>query len=53
MAKGISTIAESGLWQQKTLKTKDQFGKKETFVLDPDEFILARLPMNEFGCREI
>jgi dCTP deaminase len=41
MAKGISTIAESGLWQQKTLKTEDQFGKKETLVLDPDEFILA------------
>lgn len=41
MAKGISTIAESGLWQQKTLKTADQFGKRETLVLDPDEFILA------------
>src|SRR5262245_48009267 len=41
MAKGISTIAESGLWQQKTLKTQDQFGKRETYVLEPDEFILA------------
>jgi dCTP deaminase len=41
MASGIGTIAESGLWQQKTLKIKDQFGKRETFVLHPDEFILA------------
>ena len=41
MAKGIGAIAESGLWQQKTLNIKDQFGKPETFVLDPDEFVLA------------
>jgi dCTP deaminase len=41
MARGIGAVAESGLWQQKTLKVKDQFGKRETFVLEPDEFILA------------
>lgn len=41
MAKGISTIAQSGLWQQKTLKFQNEFGKRETYVLDPDEFVLA------------
>lgn len=41
MASGISTIAESGLWQQKNLQIKDQFGKRETFVLEPNEFVLA------------
>jgi dCTP deaminase len=41
MASGISAIAESGLWQQKTLQIRDQFGKRETFVLEPNEFVLA------------
>jgi dCTP deaminase len=41
MAKGIGVIAETGLWTQKTLKIKDEFGKKETYVLEPGEFVLA------------
>ena len=41
MASGISAIAESGLWQQKILQIKDQFGKRETFILEPNEFVLA------------
>lgn len=41
MAQGIGTIAQSGLWQQRTLRTKDDFGKRETYTLEPDEFILA------------
>ena len=41
MARGIGAIAESGLWQEQTLKINNKFGKRETLVLDPDEFILA------------
>lgn len=41
MAGGIGVIANSGLWVQKTLKAKDEFGKKETCVLEPGEFVLA------------
>jgi dCTP deaminase len=41
MAKGIGVIAQTGLWIQKTLKTKDEFGRKETFTLGPGEFVLA------------
>lgn len=41
MAGGINAIAGSGLWEQKTLQIKDRFGKRETYVIDPEEFILA------------
>jgi dCTP deaminase len=41
MANGIGTIAQSGFWQQKTLKLQNEFGKRETYVLEPGEFILA------------
>lgn len=42
MAKGIGVVANSGLWAEKTLKTKDEFDKVETFRLGPGEFILAQ-----------
>jgi hypothetical protein len=38
---GLGPIAATGLWQEKILKEKDSLGKKETFVLEPDEFVLA------------
>ena len=41
MARGIGVIADSGLWVQKTLREKDEFDKRETIVLEPNEFILA------------
>jgi dCTP deaminase len=41
MAGGIGAIAESGLWQEETLKIKNRFGKRGTYVLEPEEFILA------------
>lgn len=41
MARGIGVIADSGLWVQKKLREKDEFGKRETVVLEPNEFILA------------
>jgi dCTP deaminase len=41
MARGIGVIADSGLWVQKVLREKDEFDKRETIVLEPNEFILA------------
>jgi len=41
MAQGIGALAESGLWVEKILKTKDDFGKPETVRLAPNDFILA------------
>ena len=41
LANGISTIAASGLWAEKDLKEENEFEKRETFVLEPSEFILA------------
>jgi dCTP deaminase len=41
MSKGIGVIAQTGLWIQKTLKERDEFQKRETFVLEPGEFVLA------------
>ena len=38
----MSAIAGAGLWKEKILKAKDELGKRETFPLDPDEFILAQ-----------
>jgi len=42
LAHGIPALAGTDLWIEKTLKTKDELGKRETFTLDPDEFILAQ-----------
>jgi dCTP deaminase len=41
MARGIGVIADSGLWVEKTLREKDEFDKRETIVLEPNEFVLA------------
>jgi dCTP deaminase len=41
MARGVGVIADSGLWVQKTLREKDEFDKRETIVLEPNDFILA------------
>lgn len=41
VAEGISTIGRSGLWATKDLREKDEFGKRETFTLEPNEFVLA------------
>jgi dCTP deaminase len=40
MAHGIGAISDSGLWIEDQLGT-DSFGKKQSFCLDPDEFVLA------------
>jgi dCTP deaminase len=41
VATGLGPIAATGLWQEKVLKERDALGKKETFVLEPEEFVLA------------
>lgn len=58
VAEGLGTIAKSGLWSQATLKEKDVMGKREKFVLSPNEFILAltyetiSMPRNLIGLVE-
>jgi dCTP deaminase len=41
LAHGIQAIAEAGLWQEKMLKRADALGKKETYPLEENEFVLA------------
>jgi dCTP deaminase len=41
LSQGIRALAEIGLWHEKVLRVKDEFGKRETFVLEPNEFVLA------------
>jgi dCTP deaminase len=42
LAHGMSAIADAGLWKEKLLKHEDEFGKPETYTVDPGEFILAQ-----------
>lgn len=42
MAGGIGAVADTGLWREKVLQVEDGFGKREKYVLEPDEFILAQ-----------
>ncbi len=42
MAKGIGAVSDSGLWVEKTLKSRNEFDQAETFKLAPGEFILAQ-----------
>ena len=41
MAHGIGAVANSGLWHEEVFDLKDHFGKRRTYVLEPNEFILA------------
>jgi deoxycytidine triphosphate deaminase len=41
MVQGMSSVADSGLLVEKELRLKDDFGKKETFCLELNEFVLA------------
>jgi dCTP deaminase len=40
LAHGMPEI--TGLWSEKILKRTDELGKKETYTLDPEEFVLAQ-----------
>jgi dCTP deaminase len=42
MAKGISAVAETALWDEELFEERDKFGKRRTYVLDQGEFILAQ-----------
>jgi dCTP deaminase len=41
MSKGIGPIARTGLYAEETFELKDRFGKRRTYILEPNEFILA------------
>ena len=41
MTKGIGTVSDTGLWIEEQFEFKDNFGKRRTYILEPDEFILA------------
>lgn len=42
MAGGIGAVADTGLWHEETFELRDKFGKRRTYVLEPNEFILAQ-----------
>jgi dCTP deaminase len=42
LAHGMPAIVGTGLWKEKVLKAEDELGKKETYTLDPEEFVLAQ-----------
>ena len=41
VASGLAAIGGSKIYTKRKLRPKDEFGKPETFVLEPNEFILA------------
>lgn len=42
LAKGLKQIADGGLWHEETFPMKDSFGKRRSYCLEPEEFILAQ-----------
>jgi dCTP deaminase len=42
LAYGLSSIADAGLWKEKTLRREDELGKAEVYSVEPGEFILAQ-----------
>jgi dCTP deaminase len=41
VADGLNVLSELGFWETVSLKEKDAFGKRESFVIAPGEFVLA------------
>ena len=41
MADGIGALADTGLWHEETFEPVDKFGKRRSYVIEPNEFILA------------
>jgi deoxycytidine triphosphate deaminase len=41
MRSGIGAISGTGLWHEEVFEIKNKFGKRDTYILDPGEFILA------------
>lgn len=42
LAQGIKQISDTGLWHEETFPVRDAFGKRKSFCLEPEEFILAQ-----------
>ena len=42
LAQGLKEISGNGLWHEVTFPEKDEFGKRRSYCLEPDEFILAQ-----------
>ena len=42
MADGIGALADTGLWHEEVFEPVDKFGKRRTYALEPNEFILAQ-----------
>lgn len=41
VASGLGDLGSAGFWEQMVLSETNKFGQRETFCLDPGEFILA------------
>ena len=41
VAEGMQAIEKAGFWKTKELEARDAHGKRESFILDPGEFVLA------------
>ena len=41
VAEGLAGIASAGFWKTITLKERNEVGKRESFPLSPDEFVLG------------
>ena len=41
VAEGMQAIEKAGFWKTKELEERDAHGKRESFILDPGEFVLA------------
>ena len=58
VAGGLQGLGESGLWQTSELAEFDDFGKRKTFVLEPNGFVLVptyetvKIPNNLIGLIE-
>jgi dCTP deaminase len=42
LADGISGVADTGLWIEKTYQYKNELGKRESFTIEKEEFVLAQ-----------
>lgn len=41
LANGLATLAATGLWREHTFSETGPLGKSQSYILEPDEFILA------------
>lgn len=41
VANGLQAVGEAGVWKEKILEEVDEHGKRQSYQLDPDDFVLA------------